>query len=189
MIIIGLSGTNGSGKDTIAYVLAESFGFLHADATKMLGDELTKRGLSHERENKANLSAEWRREYGMSAIVDKAVQLFDKNTHKGLVVGSLRHPGEADKVHELGGTVIWVDADPKVRFDRISANDRGRVEDKKTFAQFIAEEEREMHPVGDAATLNMSAVKERADVIIVNNGSDIEAFKQEVTERLQSILA
>lgn len=188
MIIIGLSGTNGSGKDTVGHLFAEAHGFLFADATQMLGDELTQRGLSHERENKAALSAEWRRQYGMAAIVDKAVESFKKGNYKGLIVGSLRHPGEADRVHEFGGTVIWVDADPEVRYARITKNSRGRVEDQKTFEEFLAEQEREMHPTGDAATLNIAAVKERADIFLDNNGNDIEAFKLQAIKQLQNLV-
>lgn len=178
MIIIGLSGTNGSGKDTVGHLLAEKYGFLFADATKMLGDELTRRGLSHERANKSAVSAEWRRQYGMGVIVDKAVEAFKAGSYKGLIVGSLRHPGEADRVHELGGKVLWVDADVRVRYDRITKNDRGRVEDRKTFEEFLQEQENEMRPSGDSATLNMAAVKERADIFLENDGSDIEDFKQ-----------
>lgn len=188
MKIIGLSGTNGSGKDTIAHLLRNEYGWLFADATQMLGDELTRRDLSHERKNKADLSAEWRREHGMGVIVDKAVELFNEGDYKGVIVGSLRHPGEADRVHELGGMLIWVDADPQVRYDRITKNNRGRVEDQKTFEEFLAEQEREMTPTGDEATLNISAVKDRADIAIQNNGDDIEAFRAEVRAHLAGII-
>ncbi len=188
MIIIGLSGTNGSGKDTIADLLVEKYGFLHADATKMLGDELDKRGLSHERINKSALSAEWRREHGMGVIVDKAVELYKQGDYAGVIVGSLRHPGEVDRVHALGGKVIWVDADIKVRYDRVTKNDRGRVEDRKSLEEFIEEQEREMRPSGDEATLNMSGVKEKSDIFIENNGNDIEEFKRQAEQKLAGIV-
>lgn len=188
MKIIGLSGTNGSGKDTVGHLLAEKYGWLFADATTMLGDELTVRGLTHERVNKAALSAEWRREYGMGVIVDKAVELFKQGDYKGLIVGSLRHPGEADRVHELGGKMLWVDAEPQVRYDRITKNNRGRVEDNKTFEEFLAEEQREMSPVGDAATLNVGAVKEQADITLQNNGSNLDEFRAQAEQALRSVI-
>lgn len=188
MIVIGLGGTNGAGKDTVAHLLVEKYGFFWADSTTIVGEELDKRGLSHERINKAAVMAEWRRQYGMAAIVDKGLELFKAGDYQGLVVSSLRHPGEADRIHELGGTMVWVDADPKVRYARITSNDRGRVEDRKTFEEFMAEEQREMHPVGDEATLHGAAVKERADIFIENDGNDIEAFKQQADNALSDIL-
>lgn len=184
MKIIGLAGTNGSGKDTVAHLLRDEHGYLFADATTMLGDELTKRGLPHERVNKSDLSAEWRREHGMGVIVDKAVEMFKAGDYKGLIVGSLRHPGEADRVHELGGIVVWVDADQHVRYDRISNTNRGRIEDNKTFEQFAEEEAREMSQSGDKATLNMGAVKARADITLTNDGNDIEAFRVMAAQKL-----
>lgn len=187
MKIIGLSGTNGAGKDTVAELLAEEQGWLFADATTMFVAELTKRGLPTDRPHKSALSAEWRRELGMAVIVDKAVEMFKQGNYPGVVVSSLRHPGEADRVHELGGQVIWVDADPQVRYQRIQTNAaaRGRhVEDVKSFADFLADEVREMTPVGDAATLNMAAVKQRADLKLLNNGADLAAFKQAIRQAL-----
>ena len=187
-IIIGLAGTNGSGKDTVAHLLVEKYDFLFADATKMLGNELTRLGLPHERQHKSALSARWRREHGMGVIVDKGVEHFKQGKYKGLIVGSLRHPGEVDRVHQLGGKVLWIDADPKVRYYRIANNNRGRVEDQKTYQEFLEEQEREMHPVGDEATLNMSAVKAVADIFLENNGSDISAFKIYVESHLKQLL-
>lgn len=193
MILIGLAGSNGSGKDTVAHMLVERHNFFFASATDMLTAELERRGWPTDRVHKSKLSAEWRREFGMGVIVDRAWEYFQlhKDEFDGMIVGSLRHPAEADKIHELGGTVIWTDADPKIRYDRIQANlaARGRQqEDDKTFADFQADEAREMHPEGDNATLNGSAVKERADITIENNGKDIEAFKDAAENALSSIL-
>lgn len=186
MIIIGLAGTNGSGKDTIAHLLRDKYNFYFGDATEMLADELIRRGLPTDRLNKSALSAEWRRQYGMAAIVDRAIEEYHKGSYAGIIVGSLRHPGEVDRVHELGGAQLWVDADPKIRYARISGNVRsGREhEDKKSFEDFIADEEREMTPVGDEATLNMSAVRDRADLFIDNNSNTIDLFKTEVEKIL-----
>lgn len=184
MHIIGLSGTNGSGKDTVAQMLAERHGFYNASATEMLKEELLRRGWPLDRQHKAKLSAEWRRQFGMAVIVDRAIAYYEqhKDQYNGVIVGSLRHPGEADRIHDLRGTMIWTDADPEVRYRRVSTNAavRGRAaEDDKSFEQFLAEEASEMHPQGDEATLNGAAVKERADITLTNNGDDIEAFKDE----------
>ncbi len=189
MKIIGLSGTNGAGKDLVAAILAERYGYLFVGATEMFLDELRKRSWPTDREHKARLSAEWRREFGMGVIVDKAVEELKKTNgrYKGLVVSSLRHPGEAERVHELGGSVWWIDADPKVRYWRVQNAHRGReLEDNKTFEAFLAEEQREMVPSGDGATLNMAAVKAIADNTVQNNTNDLANLQDSVQALLEA---
>lgn len=185
MEIIGLGGSNGSGKDTVGEMLAERYGYLFVSVSDLLRDELKRRGLPIEREHLRSLSAEWRRESGLGVLVVKAVEFYrqHKDMYKGVVMASLRNPGEADEIHKLGGTMVWVDADPRVRYDRIFSRQR-TAEDSKTFEQFMAEEQAEMQHSGDEATLNMSAVKEKADITIFNNGNDIKAFKDDAENRL-----
>ncbi|MBP7807409.1 AAA family ATPase [Candidatus Saccharibacteria bacterium] len=186
MKIYGLAGTNGAGKDSLAEMLVERHKFYFAIATDMLREELEKRGLPTDRVHKSQLSSEWRRQYGMAAIVDRAWEDFQKvkDQYDGIIIGSLRHPGEVDKIHELGGEVIWVDADPQIRYARIQNNDRGRVEDRKTFDEFMADEAREMQPEGDEATLHVAAVKAKADIFIDNDGNDITIFKDSAEKQL-----
>ena len=192
MKIIGVAGTNGSGKDTIGILLQEKYKFLFVSASDILRQEARARGQEPTREILRNISAEWRRELGsLGALIDKVVDLYQQVAGQypgGLAIVSLRNPGEPDRIHELGGTMIWVDADQKIRYDRIQANAASRDrsgEDNKTFEQFVAEEEAEMKHEGDAATLNMSAVKDRCDVFIINNGSDIAAFKDVAEQELK----
>ena len=183
MKIIGLSGTNGSGKDTVGHILADQYNYLFISVTDLLRDEARSRGQEPAREVLRTISAEWRRESGsLGVLIDKAVEQYKEVENEypgGLVVASLRNPGEADRVHELSGTVIWVDADPQVRYDRITANAVARnraEEDNKTFEQFQAEEAVEMTSSGDSATLNMSAVKEKSDIILMNHEKNISDF-------------
>lgn len=189
MKIIGLSGTNGSGKDTIGHMLTERYGYLFISLTDMLRKEARKRGQEPSREVLRTISAEWRRESGLGVLINKAIEHLEEldADYRGLVVASLRNPGEADTIHELGGVVVWADADQQIRYERIRqhAAERNRAEeDNKTFEQFQAEEAAEMTTTGDAATLNMSAVKDKADVFITNDGNDIAAFKDAVESQL-----
>ena len=49
MKLLGLSGTNGAGKDTVAEVLAARHNFLFVSVSDLLRDEATGRGLTTER--------------------------------------------------------------------------------------------------------------------------------------------
>jgi hypothetical protein len=100
------------------------------------------------------------------------------------VISSLRNPGEADELHRLGGRMVWIDADPKVRYQRVESRLRGP-EDHKSYERFLQEEQVEMHHHGnDDTALNMSAVKTKADIFITNDSNDLEEFKLAIKDAL-----
>ena len=189
--VIGLAGTNGAGKDSVGEVLAEHNNYLFISVTDLLRDELERRGLPPAREHMRELSAQWRRELGLGVLVDKAISEYDKvrDQYAGIAIASIRNPGEADEIHALGGSMVWVDADPHVRYDRVTSalrHERRAVDDQKTFEQFLADEETEMHRAAgaDAATLDMSSVKARCDITIDTTGIPLEGMPTLVTQAL-----
>ena len=187
--LFGIAGTNGSCKDTVGQMLAERHNFLFVSVSDLLREEAKKRGLPIEREVLRTISAEWRREFGLGVLVDRSVALFEESPGKysGVVAIPMRNVGEAKRIHELGGTLVWVDADPKIRYERITSRLRS-LEDQKTFEEFLAEEEVEMHQSGDEATLNSAGVKAIANIFLINNGSDIETFKDQAEQALTGLL-
>lgn len=188
MKIIGISGTNGSGKDTVGHMLADRHGWLFVSVSDFLREEAKNRGLPIEREVLRTISAEWRRTYGLGVLVDKAVGLFEQagGKYEGLVVIPMRNIGEAQRVKDLGGKLVWLDADPKIRYQRILSRIRG-AEDRKTFEQFLTEEQAEMNRSGDEATLNMSGVKDISDIMINNDGETAEQFKDAAEKALSGV--
>lgn len=192
--IIGIGGTSGAGKDTLGHMLATKHGFLFISVTDVLREELRRRGQPVDREHLRALSAEWRREFGLGVLVDRAVNLFENanqasQMYSGVAIASLRNPFEVDRIHELGGVVWWLDADPKLRYERIQrgAAERGRAtEDLVSYEEFLAQEAAEMHGTGDTASLDMSAVRDKADLSLHNAGSDMESFAAEVEQVLRN---
>lgn len=188
--IIGIAGTNGSGKDTVGQMLAKRHGWVFVSVGDVLRDELKRRQRAIERKNLRLLSAQWRREHGLGVLIDKSLDEFSSRNklkhYGGLVIASLRNPGEADRVHELGGKVVWVDADPKIRYQRINSRLRS-TEDHKTYEEFREDEQDEMQYYrNDEATLNLTAVKGRADIFIENSDNDIEDFKDNAEKALRN---
>ena len=189
MKIIGIAGTNGSGKDSVGQILQEEYGYLFISVTDILRDELKKQGKPIARENMRELGDKWRREQGLSVLIDKAVEIYksEEQKFKGLVVASIRNVGEVEHIHELGGKVIWVDADPKVRYQR--AVGRGRsAEDSKTYEEFLQEEQDEMHAYGDEAGLAVGEVKKLCAVSIENNSDSKETLKSTIDQTLGKYL-
>lgn len=191
--ILGLAGTNGAGKDSVGELLADRYGYYFFSFTELFRIECRHRGIEPVRENLRMISAEWRRESGLATLVDRSMEVFAQAgglaKYKGFVMSSLRNPAEPDRIHELGGSVLWIDADPRLRYDRIQKNaaTRGRAaEDNKTFEQFLQEEQDEMHPPAgaDAAALNTAAVKDRADIFLTNNGNTLDELEAVIAQEL-----
>lgn len=182
--IVGISGSNGAGKDELGKLLAERHGYYFHSVSDLLREELTRQNKPHTRENMAALSKQWRNESGDDGIMfTKAIEeyLRDKaeKGYKGVALVNMRHPGEVKTIHSFGGIAVWVDADQQLRYDRIQAANRGRHEDNISFEAFQADEQREMHPPADApeGALHMAAVKELADVTIENDFPSVEAYR------------
>jgi cytidylate kinase len=183
--IIGLAGTNGSGKDTVGHILAQKHGYLFISVTDLLRAEARRRGEPVNREVLRTISAEWRRELGLGVLIDKAIAEYEmvQDKYTGLVMASIRNPGEADRVHDFGGVMIWIDAEPAVRYERVQKNAASRdraEEDNKTYEEFLAEEQAEMHSGGDAATLDGSAVKGLSDIFLDNGSTDLTGLEQQL---------
>jgi len=185
MKIVGVAGTNGSGKDTIGEYLAKH-GWLFVSVSDFLRQEAKKRDLPIEREVLRTISAEWRRKYGVGVLVDKAAELFEASPgkYKGLVAVPMRNPGEAQHIKDLGGRLVWVDADPKLRYKRIISRLRSS-EDQKSYEQFLQEEKDEMEHSGDHHTLSMSGVKAKADIFIENNYNNLSDFEKAIQKALK----
>src|SRR5271154_509982 len=94
--LIGLAGTNGSGKDTVGHILSKDYGYLFISVTEILRGELSKRDLESNRENLRSLSAQWRKLHGLGVLVDRALDQFqgEADQYSGLVIASIRNPGE-----------------------------------------------------------------------------------------------
>jgi dephospho-CoA kinase len=189
--IIGIAGTNGAGKDVVGHILALKHNYLFVSVSDLLREEAKRREITADRENLRMISAEWRRKYGYGVLIDQAYHLFKEleNKYVGLAIASLRNSHEADRVHELGGLVVWVDANSKTRYERIQRNiaERGRSdEDAKTYEEFLVDEEMEMNtpPGGDDANLNMSGVKTKSDILLLNDGSDLTEFEGFIDNQL-----
>lgn len=192
--IYGVAGTNGSGKDSLMELLVEQ-GFLCFSTSNSLRQvayavfRSTDRGGNDTPMGKAGNAFRSVYPGGMVELglldwwLRVGVLPLDLRP-RGLVIGSIRGTGEAQRLKEVGGKLIVTDADPRVRYERLAA--RGRADDHDiTFEQFLEKEASEM-AVGqtDPTKFGMAAVIDMADIRIRNDGSDIAAFKETAVRML-----
>jgi dephospho-CoA kinase len=176
-MIIGLSGTNSSGKDTVAEYLAD-LGFTIVSLSDILREEMQKRQIKIERESLIETANVLEKEWGKGALAKKAVEEYGQK--QKLVISSIRKPAEVDYLKRLEGfRLVFVDAPIEMRFMRVVK--RGREgEDKLSFEEFKRQEEIEM---SGKSSQRLDYCKEKADIILTNDGT-----LEELIEKVDAII-
>lgn len=182
--IIGLSGTIGSGKDTLAQYLDEHHRFMHISTGDMVRAEAMRREGTIERPALKKVATQLRIEGGGGVLVQHALQTWrDAGAMQPLIITGIRSLGEANAIRAAGGKLIFVDAPFDVRFKRIVQRHRD------TEAAISAEEFKKRddaeHYAGPSDTdHNLRAIKEMSDTLL-DNSKGRDAF---IAEALHSVL-
>lgn len=77
--------------------------------------------------------------------------------------------------------MLWIDAPISLRYQRITENDRNRVEDRVSFAEFHAQEQEKMTSTSESA-VNLTAVRGLADLVLVNSYKTQREFEAKIDE-------
>ena len=180
-MIIGLTGSFGAGKGSVANYLVNKKGFSHFSARALITEEIKKRGLPLDRDTMTIVANDLRKVGGPTYIFEL---LVDKAKEHGgdAVVESVRAVAEAKYVKEQGGVVLGIDADPKERYKRTIK--RGSETDHVSFDEWHAQELKESNPDDPTKQDIFGALKE-SDVIIMNSHS-IKELEDSVDEFLQT---
>jgi dephospho-CoA kinase len=184
MITIGITGTIGAGKGTIVDFLVKEKGFKHFSARAFLLAEINKRGMPETRDSMWAIAQEWRKNFSPGYMMEQLA--IERKKWKGpAVIESQRAVGEIEVLRkELKGFILFaVDADPKIRYDRII--ERKSSTDHVTFEKFVADEKKESSST-EAWSGNLPACKKLADYVFENDGT-VEELHQKVDEILLKI--
>jgi dephospho-CoA kinase len=180
MIIIGITGTLGSGKGTIVEYLVGEKRFVHYSVRAYLLEKIREQGLPENRDSMVFVANDLRASFGPSYITD---QLYNQAviSGKNCVIESIRTPGEIDSLKAKGRFfLLAVDADPEFRYQRILL--RQSETDRITRKIFLENEEREMNTT-DPNKQNLKKCIEMADFILLNNST-----KKELIEQVEKVL-
>jgi dephospho-CoA kinase len=194
MKIIGVSGRDRSGKDTVAELLMERgyFGYSFGDAVRAHAKERHKDKADPISVRNLTETSNWlRTQYGADVILKEALAEFEKaqqagGKYIGAVLFSVRAPIEVDFILSQGGEMVWVEASDEVRLDRRLANIRSG-EAKVTLQEMLAQEAQQNDPqpgIPKEVQMDLNYIQSKATIVIENNGNDIEAFKKTVEKTL-----
>lgn len=184
-MIIGITGTNGSGKGTVVNYLKKNNNFTHYSVRGYLEERLREQGLPVTRPNLGKLGNKLRDEHGAGFFTELFCKQMKEGSVTDGVIESIRSVGEAKALKERGGILLAVDADRKIRYERIAA--RGSGTDAIDFNTFATQEENEWKSSREAG-MNVPAVMEMADYTIYND-NDTEALFKEVENFLNTVRA
>ena len=97
MIILGLTGTFGAGKSTLAEILKER-GYQQLVMSDVLREELRMQGKQETRDNLFVIANELRKKYGASIIVERLVEKAQKENLKKVIIVGIRTQGELEAI-------------------------------------------------------------------------------------------
>jgi uridine kinase len=179
-IVLGISGRNGSGKDTVADYLVSKH-----QAEKLVFSDLLTEALSFfitkiGRSDHAWLSTFLREKYGEGILGVAMKRRIKRSTADLVVVSGLRDFGELSMIRSFSsGYLVFVETDQKVRWERLKKRNK-KADDTVSFLKF----QRQKEKLPSEAWI--SGLKEKADFII-NNNSQRELAEQQVEKILTKI--
>ena len=103
-----------------------------------------------------------------------------KRQCKNIVIDGVRSKEEVEAIKRLGGKVIYVEARPEIRFERLMRRRAEKDRDIRTFEDFKAMDDAEER------LYHTSKLKELADYVIVNEGT-LEELRKKVEEIIRDI--
>lgn len=179
-MIIGLSGTFGAGKDSVARYLV-SRGFEHCSTSDSLREFTTERGRKLERENYRLTANELEEEFGGSVLAKKCL---DKRTGEDITLSGIRRMGEIKFLRNQKDkfTLLFIDAPIELRYQRMV--DRSR--EGEGHISFEELKHREGLETSGQSSQRLDICQKEADEIVVNDGSE-EALFTKIDKILEKI--
>lgn len=186
---IGVAGTAGSGKDTVAQLMAELFGSENLSTGDMVRSIARQvyRLAPHVRpthDQSYTVASYMRKEISPTAIIKLCMLEGEVQHTKTAIIHGLRTMGEADAVRKAGGIIVGVDADVRLRYDRLK-KDRDML---KTFEEFLEQDELENSGLSDKGDARgIRHIIDSADVVLTNEGS-IDDLTALIKEKVSPLL-
>ena len=181
-IIIGVTGTHASGKDTVADYICGKYNLKNYSTSDEVRYEATKRGLDHSRANLHDIANEIREKFGTGEWAKRALERMNENM---AAVTAIRNIGEIEYLKKNSDFyLIAVDAPIEIRYER--ARGRDRIGDGKTLEEFRLGEERELN--AGIAGQQLVPCMRMADYFILNDGT-LEDLNNRTEEIMKAIIS
>lgn len=181
-IVIGLVGPIASGKGVVAKLL-EKRGFSVFSLSRIVRDEVARRGLSPVRKNLQDVGDDLRKKFGGDILARRTAKKAIESGARLVVIDAIRNPSEIIYLKKnLAIKIIGVDATAKKRFRY--ALKRAYPYDPKTWEEFLKAEKRDRGIGQNKLGQQVGRCLAMAEVVIKNNGTlkDLEKKVEKILE-------
>ena len=190
-MIIGLTGTLGSGKGTVSKLLQKN-GFKHTTLSDRIREEAAKRGISSEHNRKVlqDIGNEFREKYGGNIWILITLKMI--NPEEDWIIDGIRNLGEIEELKKHKDfRLIAVDAPAELRAERIWRRNKlaeeGRLNSDPTdINEFKKIEQRDRGMGEKESGQQVSLCMGLADFKIIND-SGLENLEKKVDSILKNI--
>ena len=176
--IIGLTGPIASGKGTVKKYIEEKYGGKDCKFSTVLRDVLNRIDEPISRESMQKMSFLLRENFGQNILakaIAKDIKALDNNI---IVIDGVRRLTDIDYLKDTHGfTLVKIDANPKIRYERMVIRNENKGDDKKTFEQFLNDHEAD-------ADREVPIVMSHASKALDNNG-DLQNLYRQIDELLK----
>ena len=193
-VIIGITGTLGAGKGAVVdYLTSHPRNFLHFSVRSYLTEIIVERDMPVNRDSMVTVANELRAanspSYLAEQLLEKAVGALSQENNSseqslpsGAIIESIRTIGEVEALKSSGHSFVLlaVDADPKLRYERVVL--RKSATDQVSFEKFVTDEAREMNNA-EPHKQNLKECIQRSDYILKNDGT-LEELHEQVNQML-----
>ncbi len=175
--IIGIVGEIGSGKDTFCNFVKDNYKNVYflrfsdglTEALKVFFDEI-------KRDDQQWLSTQLRERFGQDILVKALIKKVNSLNDGIIILNGVRRPGDFEALKQIGGKLIYITAEPKIRWERVIIR-KEKADDDVPFEKFLE--------MGKAeAEQQISIIAAEADFKIENNGSK-ELFFEEIKKIME----
>lgn len=141
-IIFGVTGEMASGKGIVAKYLNEKHGARVYKYSSLLRELLDTADIDKSRKNLTVLGTKVREMFGRYAMTDVLIWRVLNSEEKIVVVEGIRHKDEVEAWKRLKNFVlVAVDADAKIRYERLTARNENVGDAQKSFEEFARDSE------------------------------------------------
>ncbi len=181
-MIIGLTGSYCSGKDTVADYIVKNNGFTHFSLSDEIRLLMKEQNIEPTRENLIKFGTELRQNNGNGVLAKSVIKKFQPG--KNYCITSIRHSEEVKTFKSIKNFVlINVDAPQALRFARMQT--RKRPGDPETLEKFIELEKKESQSSGSGQQVAVCC--QMADITFVNDTNDLATLHKKIDNLLQEL--